>query len=62
MSLTARVRNRGNLVQSNVYSVFAGDLAAARIIRVSIIASCPQRNSCIYIFQQEMISCVNGVM
>ena len=45
--LIARVRrSSGNLFQSNVCNLFfAGDLAAVRIIGVSVIARCPQDES-----------------
>ena len=39
VSLIARVRNGGNSLQSNVCEfIFVGDLAAVRIIGVSVIA------------------------
>ena len=42
VSLIARVRNGGNLFQSNVCNLFfARDLAAVRILGVSVMARCP---------------------
>ena len=46
MFVIARVLNGGNLSRSNVCNLFfAGDLAAVRIIGVSVIARCPQGES-----------------
>ena len=45
VSSLARVRDSGSLFQSNVCNIFAGDLAAVRIIGVSVIAGCPQGES-----------------
>ena len=47
VSLTARVRHKLQQFISvkHLYSVFAGDLAAVRIIEVSVIARCPQGES-----------------
>ena len=44
VSSLAGVRNCGSLFQSNI-SFFAGELAAVRIIGVSVIAGCPQGES-----------------
>ena len=44
--LMATVHNNGNLFQSNVCHLFLpGNLAAVRIIGVSVIARCPQDES-----------------
>jgi len=46
VSSLARVRNSGSLFQSNVCNLFLpGNLAAVRIIGVSVIAGCPQGES-----------------
>ena len=45
VSLSARARNSESLFQSILCNFFTGDLAAVRIIGVSIIAGCPQGES-----------------
>ena len=49
VSSLARVRNSESLFQSIICNFFTGDLAAVRIIGVSIIAGCPQGESWLWL-------------
>ena len=49
VSLSARARNSESLFQSILCNFFTGDLAAVRIIGVSIIAGCPQGESWLWL-------------
>ena len=60
VSSLAGVRNCGSLFQSNI-SFFAGELAAVRIIGVSVLAGCPQgENFSFIIFANLPLQTLNG--